>query len=136
MLEEEWLEQAKLEKARLEKAKLARSGEANVVQAYRDRIAAIYSHHNPGKLCVVDSLMAKCKGQEHVNYMRICEKYKVQPEPEIKPAAPEPAAPLPGCCPGVLLGGAADLGMSIKGPTVFDTKKQQQEKKGGKHARS
>ena len=44
-LEEERLEQAKLEKARLEKAKLAKSGEVNVVQAYRDRIVAIYSQN-------------------------------------------------------------------------------------------
>ena len=80
--------------------------------------------------------MAKFEGQEHVNYMKICEKYKVQPEPEIKPAAPEPVVPLPGCCFGVLLGAAADLGTSVKGPTVLDAKKQQQEKKGDKHAPS
>lgn len=32
----------------------------------------------------IDTLMAKYVGQEHTMYLKICTKYKVQPEPEIK----------------------------------------------------
>ena len=32
----------------------------------------------------IDSLMGKYVGQEHTMYLKICKKYKVQPEPEIK----------------------------------------------------
>jgi len=59
-------------------------GVADVVKAYRDRIVAIYTQHNPGKVNEVDTLMAKYKGQEHTMYLKVCNKYKVPPEPEIK----------------------------------------------------
>ena len=32
----------------------------------------------------IDSLMGKYVGQEHTMYLKICKKYNVQPEPEIK----------------------------------------------------
>ena len=32
----------------------------------------------------IDSLMAKYLGQEHTMYLKICKKYNVTPEPEIK----------------------------------------------------
>lgn len=38
----------------------------------------------------IDSLMAKYVGQEHALYLKICKKYNVQPEPEIKADAAGP----------------------------------------------
>ena len=35
----------------------------------------------------IDSLMAKYVGQEHTMYLKICKKYSVTPEPEIKATA-------------------------------------------------
>ena len=32
----------------------------------------------------IESLMGKYVGQEHTMYLKICKKYNVQPEPEIK----------------------------------------------------
>ena len=36
--------------------------------------------------------MAKYVNQEHTMYLKICKKYNVQPEPEIKGTAPATAA--------------------------------------------
>eukprot|EP00913_Durusdinium_trenchii_P005488 g5115.t1 len=60
------------------------SGAVDVKQAYKDRMIKIYQQHNPGKVNEIDSLMAKYVGQEHTMYLKICKKYNVQPEPEIK----------------------------------------------------
>ncbi|CAE8679398.1 unnamed protein product [Polarella glacialis] len=68
----------------------------DVKQAYKDRMVRIYQQHNPGKVGEIDSLMAKYVGQEHVMYLKICAKYKVQPEVEIKAGAAAAAAPAAG----------------------------------------
>ncbi|CAE7563039.1 unnamed protein product, partial [Symbiodinium sp. CCMP2456] len=60
---------------------------AEIREAYRERMIKIYQQHNPSKLNEIDTLMAKYLGNEHTMYLKICNKYKVQPEPEIKPAA-------------------------------------------------
>eukprot|EP00913_Durusdinium_trenchii_P005489 g5116.t1 len=52
--------------------------------AYRERMVKIYKEHNPSKVSEIDTLMAKYVGQEHTMYLKICKKYSVQPEPEIK----------------------------------------------------
>ena len=44
---------------------------------YHDRIAAIYSVHNPDKVQKVDSLLEKYKGQEEYLYQSVCTKYNV-----------------------------------------------------------
>ena len=44
----------------------------------------------------IDTLMAKYVGQEHTMYLKICTKYNVQPEPEIKAASAVPSSPASG----------------------------------------
>lgn len=71
----------------------ARLGEVSI-KVYKERIIEVYSQCNPDKLADVDRLMAKYKGQEHSLYLRICAKYQVQPEPEVRSGLePSPAAP-------------------------------------------
>ncbi|CAE7949118.1 unnamed protein product [Symbiodinium sp. KB8] len=99
----------------------AAGGAMDVKQAYRERMIRIYQQHNPSKLNEIDQLMAKYVGQEHVMYLKICNKYKVQPEPEIRPggvglpqggafSAPMGGAPMGGAPLGGAPMGGAPMG--------------------------
>ncbi|CAE7529001.1 NUP145 [Symbiodinium natans] len=79
------------------------AGGVDVKQAYRERMIKIYQQHNPSKVNEIDALMGKYVGQEHTMYLKICKKYNVQPEPEIRGAA----SPGLGNTGGGLFGGAA-----------------------------
>lgn len=58
-------------------------GAGNAVAEYRSRILAIYQQHNPSKIAEVDNLLVKNQGKEYELYMRICNKYKVPPQPQL-----------------------------------------------------
>jgi len=106
-------------------------GVVDIAMAYRERIVAIYTRSNPTKLNEVDTLMAKYKSQEHTMYLKVCKKYGVPPEPEIKAGM---QATMPGSSSqfgqlgGGLLGqsfcGAASSGSSCCGGGLFGTQAQ------------
>ncbi|CAE7624619.1 unnamed protein product, partial [Symbiodinium pilosum] len=54
----------------------------------------------------IDALMGKYVGQEHMMYLKICKKYNVQPEPEIKAQGGGGLTAAPGSTGGGLFGGA------------------------------
>ena len=56
-------------------------GTASLRKLCRDRILDLYSVHNPSKLQEVPDMIAKFKDQEHTLYLKVCSKYKTQPEP-------------------------------------------------------
>eukprot|EP00439_Symbiodinium_sp_Y106_P032047 s2705_g3.t2 len=97
-------------------------GNDGVKQAYKERMIKIYQQHNPSKLNEIDTLMAKYVGNEHVMYLKICNKYKVQPEPEIKPAAAglgsALGAPAASASSGGVLFGSAGLGSALGAPAA------------------
>ena len=47
-------------------------------------LALLSIHCGTAPRTEIDNLMAKYKGEEHTMYLKICKKYNVQPEPEIK----------------------------------------------------
>eukprot|EP00931_Biecheleriopsis_adriatica_P102925 TRINITY_DN7782_c0_g1_i1.p1 TRINITY_DN7782_c0_g1~~TRINITY_DN7782_c0_g1_i1.p1 ORF type:complete len:2353 (-),score=629.77 TRINITY_DN7782_c0_g1_i1:22-7080(-) len=93
----------------------AAGGGVDVKQAYKDRMVKIYQQHNPSKVGEIDTLMGKYVGQEHTMYLKICKKYNVPPEPEIKAGgAPSSGGGLFGSAPsGVAMGGG--FGMQSSG---------------------
>ncbi|CAE7588924.1 unnamed protein product [Symbiodinium sp. CCMP2592] len=107
-------------KATADAAAGAIGGSDGVKQAYKERMIKIYQQHNPSKLNEIDTLMAKYVGNEHVMYLKICNKYKVQPEPEIKPAAAGSAlgAPAASANSGGGLFGSTGLGSALGAPAA------------------
>merc|ERR1719387_899074 len=64
----------------------------------------IYQQHNPGKLGEINTNLAKYVGKEHQLYLKVCNKYKVPPQPEYNPGG---AGGMPGANP---FGGGAPGG--------------------------
>ena len=60
---------------------LGPEGTASLRKLCRDRILDLYSVHNPSKLQEVPDMIAQFKDQEHTLYLKVCSKYKIQPEP-------------------------------------------------------
>jgi len=62
--------------------------ERTVVEEYRDRITAIYKAKRPEKVSEVDNLLKKYQGQEHILYLKVCEKYSVPEQPQYRGNCP------------------------------------------------
>jgi hypothetical protein len=64
-----------------DRSALGPEGTASLRKLCRDRILDLYSVHNPSKLQEVPDMIAQFKDQEHTLYLKVCSKYKIQPEP-------------------------------------------------------
>ena len=56
---------------------------------YAKRLKALYSQHAPDKTSKIDDLLRRSKGDEHNLYLKVCQKYKVDPEEEYAPSTHE-----------------------------------------------
>lgn len=61
------------------------SGLRSALTVYKERITGVFQMHNPSKVGSVSQLLEKYRDELHALYLRICDKYDLEPDPEYKP---------------------------------------------------